>query len=101
MWCSSDDPQVEARPAGEAQDGRGERVVHEPVEAVAREPVGRLGPDLADQVCLGVDGPAAAPELGPEGRVLDLRRHVEAPAVDAEPEPVLADPEAGIREPAG
>ena len=84
-----DDPPVEPPTCGEAEDRRPERVVHQRVEAVAAEPVGRLVPDLSDEVGVGTDGPATTAELAPESRVVDLGRDVEPPAVRAEPEPVL------------
>ena len=56
-----------------------------------RQPVGRDVPDLADQVGIGSDRPAAPPELLPERLVVDLLRDVEPPAVDAEAQPVLGD----------
>ena len=71
------------------------------VEPVAGEPLGRLVPDLADDVGLRVDGAAAAAELLPERLVADLGRHVQAPAVDAEAQPVLGDARTGTRGPPG
>ena len=88
-----DDGHVQVAAAGEPEDGLAQRVVHQCVEPVAAQPVGRHAPDLADEVGVRADGPAAGPELLPEGLVVDLARHVEPPAVDPEPEPVLGHPE--------
>ena len=86
-----DDPHVEVGAADEAQDRLAERVVHQGVESVAAQPLGCHPPDLADQVRIRADRPAAAAELLPERLVVDLGRNVESPAVDPEAEPVLRD----------
>ncbi len=65
---------VEGRPAHEPEDRLQQRVVHQGVEPVAADPVRRHVPDLAHEVGVRVDGPAAPPELLPEGLVVDLRR---------------------------
>ena len=91
LVVAPDDVLVEVTLRREAEDRLGQRVVHQRVEPVARQPLGRLVPDLADDVRLGVHGPAAPPELVPERLVADLGRHVQAPAVDPEAEPVLGD----------
>ena len=65
---------VEVRAAGEPQDRLAERVVHQRVEAVAAEPVGRDPPDLADEVGVRAGSPGSAAELLPERLVVDLRR---------------------------
>jgi hypothetical protein len=76
----------------EAQDGAGERVVHHGIELIALQPPAGVVPDLPHDVGLRVHGPAAAPELAPEGVVVDLAGNVETPAVDAEAEPMLGHP---------
>ena len=75
--------------AEEAEDGGQQRVVHERVEAVAVQPLRGLAPDFADEVGIGVGRLHHVAELAPEGRIVDFVRHVEAPAVDAEVNPVL------------
>jgi hypothetical protein len=84
------------RPVDAARAGKGhrrgpERVVHQGVVHVALEDAGLQRPDLGHDVGLGVERLHAAPELAPEVVVLDLVRHVQSPAVDAEPDPVLRD----------
>ena len=87
----ADDRHVEVGHPGEAQDRLTERVVHQRVEAVAAQPLGRDPPDLPDEIGIGTDGLAAPPELLPERLVIDLTGHVQPPAIDPEPEPVLRD----------
>ncbi len=84
---------VQARAAGEGEDRFGEGIVHQGVEAVTRQPLGRRLPDFADEIRLGVDFAAAPPELLPEPGLSDLLRDIEAPAVDAEPQPALSHSE--------
>ncbi len=85
------DRHVEVVHPGEAQDRLAERVVHQRIEAVAAQPLGRDPPDLADEIGIGTDRLAAPPELLPERLVIDLTGHVQPPAIDPEPEPVLRD----------
>jgi hypothetical protein len=81
------------RLADEERDaGAGEEVVHHRVPHVPLEPAPGLGPDLADDVRLGVAGADPAAEFPPERLVVDLVGDVEPPAVDAEVDPLAADP---------
>src|SRR5690606_34148493 len=70
--------------ADEAEDGAGQRVVHDAVEHVTGQPAVGVVPDLADEVRVWPHRAAAASELAPEGVVVDLGRHVEPPSVRAE-----------------
>ena len=78
--------------ADEERDaGPGELVVHHRVPHVALEPARGVGPDLADDVRLGIAGLDPVAELAPERVVVDLVGDVEPPAVDAEIDPLPAD----------
>ena len=75
----------------EGQARAREVVVHDRVELVALQPAVRVPPDFPDDVGVRVDGLHTAAELLPETVVVDLVGHVQPPAVDAEPDPVLGD----------
>ena len=66
-------------------------IVHYRVKSISLEPIRRMGPDLPDQIRLGIDGADPASELPPELGVVDLLGHIEAPAVDSLLHPVLRD----------
>ena len=75
--------------AEEAEADAGEEVVHHGVRLVATQPPMGLVPDFAHDVRLGVRGLDSPPKLAPELVVVNLRRHIEPPAVNPELDPIL------------
>ena len=83
------DVSIDVWPTHEPEDRQAEGIVHQRIEPVAGQPLGRVVPDLAHEVGLGVDGPHAPTELRPERGFLDVGRDIESPTVDPEACPVL------------
>ena len=75
----------------EGDAGAGELVVHHGVPHVALEPARGVGPDLADDVRLGVAVAGRGGGTRARSVVVDLVGDVEPPAVDAEVDPLPAD----------
>ena len=75
----------------EFHDRLAEDVVHDTVELVALQPAGRLVPDFAYDVSLGIDGLYAVAEFLPERVVIDFVGHIQTPAVDSALCPIFGD----------
>jgi hypothetical protein len=68
-----------------------QRIIHQPVERGRADPARIDGPDLPDQVSLGIGALDHLAEFGPEIVIVDLVRHVETPAVGALLDPMPGD----------
>ena len=79
-----------ARAAGKRNRGVGKQIIHHAVELVALQPLTRIGPHFAHNVCFGIDGLDALAKLLPEAGRADLEWHIKPPSVNA-----LANPELG------
>ncbi len=69
--------------AKEGEAGKGELVIHHGIEHVALHPALGFGGDLADDVGFGIGGLDDGAEFLPEGIIINIKGHIQAPAVDA------------------
>src|SRR5919202_1365708 len=76
---------------GKSNSRPSEQVIHHPIELRTIQPLPRISPNFPDNVSFWIDGFDAIAKLLPKPRSFNLERHIQAPTIDAELNPIFGN----------